>query len=112
VNSSQQRFKLIHDASEIPEFESVSDERAFWETHAFSEEFLDSTPQNQRPFDLPAKRRTRSATVTLRMEEDTLDRLRQLAEKKGMGYQTLLKSFVVERLYEEENREGILERSS
>jgi hypothetical protein len=33
-------------------------------------------------------------------------RLRRLAEKKGTTYQTLLKTFVQERLYEEEKREG------
>jgi hypothetical protein len=33
-------------------------------------------------------------------------RLRRLAEKKGTRYQTRLKQFVVERLYEEEKREG------
>lgn len=112
MSKSQDQYILIHDVRDIPEFESTAEERAFWETHAFSEELLERTSQKQKPFDLPAKRRTRSATVTVRIEEDTLARLRQLAEKKGMGYQTLLKSFVVERLYEEENREGILEKSS
>ena len=39
-----------------------------------------------------------------RFEDDTVTRLKVLAERKGMGYQTLLKEFVVERLYEEEKR--------
>jgi hypothetical protein len=30
--------------------------------------------------------------------------LQELAEKKHKGYQTLLKQFVIERLYEEEKR--------
>ena len=32
-----------------------------------------------------------------------------LAARRNTGYQTLLKEFVVERLYEEEKREGIIE---
>ena len=37
-----------------------------------------------------------------------MHRLRRLAEKKGTKYQTLLKTFVQERLYEEEKREGLI----
>jgi hypothetical protein len=37
-----------------------------------------------------------------------LRRLKTLAERRDKGYQTLLKEFVVERLYEEEKREGLV----
>lgn len=50
----------------------------------------------------------RSGPIAVRFEDDTVARLKVLAERKGMGYQTLLKAFVVERLYEEEKREGVL----
>ena len=43
-----------------------------------------------------------------RVHADALQRLRALARKKGKGYQTLLKEFVIERLYEEEKREGLV----
>ena len=56
----------------------------------------------------PPSVRKRSTSTSLRLDEDTLARLRHLARKKGKGYQTLLKEFVVERLYEEEKREGVL----
>ena len=46
--------------------------------------------------------------IALRMNADALQRLRALARKKGKGYQTLLKEFVIERLYEEEKREGLV----
>jgi hypothetical protein len=38
----------------------------------------------------------------------TLARLRQLADRRGIGYQTLLREFVLERLYEEEIRDGVV----
>lgn len=52
---------------------------------------------------------TRTIPVSIRFDEDTLERLKRLAERKGVGYQTLLKSFVGERLYEEEKRTGLVE---
>jgi predicted DNA binding CopG/RHH family protein len=51
----------------------------------------------------------RTKPVAVRFDEFTLDRLRVLAARRNTGYQTLLKEFVVERLYEEEKREGIIE---
>jgi len=51
----------------------------------------------------------RTKPVAVRFDEFTLERLRTLAAKRNTGYQTLLKEFVVERLYEEEKREGIIE---
>ena len=48
------------------------------------------------------------APISLRLEADTVRRLRALAAKKGTKYQTLLKTFVQERLYEEEKREGLV----
>ena len=50
----------------------------------------------------------RSGPIAVRFEDDTVTRLKVLAERKGMGYQTLLKAFVQERLYEEEKREGLI----
>jgi hypothetical protein len=56
---------------------------------------------------LPPARKA-SYPISLRLESDVLHRLRVLAARKHTGYQTLLKSFVIERLYEEEKREGLV----
>ena len=37
-------------------------------------------------------------------------RIKVLAARRHKGYQTLLKEFVIERLYEEEKREGLVGR--
>jgi uncharacterized protein (DUF4415 family) len=50
----------------------------------------------------------RTRPVGIRFDEDVLKRLKALAAQKGKGYQTMLKEFVMERLYEEEKREGII----
>jgi predicted DNA binding CopG/RHH family protein len=65
-------------------------------------------PRNKLPKDaFLLKGRTKP--VAVRFDEFTLERLRTLAARRNTGYQTLLKEFVVERLYEEEKREGIIE---
>lgn len=56
-----------------------------------------------------ARPRGRTTPIAVRFDEFTLTRLRALAARRNTGYQTLLKEFVVERLYEEEKREGIIE---
>jgi predicted DNA binding CopG/RHH family protein len=51
----------------------------------------------------------RTRPVAVRFDEFTLRRLKDLAARRNTGYQTLLKGFVLERLYEEEKRERIIE---
>jgi hypothetical protein len=53
-------------------------------------------------------RPARTTPVAVRFDQFTLKRLKALAKLHNKGYQTLLKEFVVERLYEEEKRAGII----
>jgi hypothetical protein len=57
----------------------------------------------------PPRARGRTTPVAVRFDEFTIKRLKDLAALRNTGYQTLLKEFVVERLYEEEKRERILD---
>jgi hypothetical protein len=52
----------------------------------------------------------RTTPIAIRFDQFTLHRLKALAALRNTGYQTLLKEFVVERLYEEEKRAGIIDR--
>jgi hypothetical protein len=56
-----------------------------------------------------AVRPGRTTPVAIRFDQFTLKRLKALAALRNTGYQTLLKEFVVERLYEEEKRAGIID---
>jgi uncharacterized protein (DUF4415 family) len=103
---------------DVPEFASEVEEQAFWSTHMLGEPLLeqfqpvpvegddDLPPARPRP----AADEPRTRPIAIRLDRDVLRRLRAVADKKGKGYQTLLKEFVMERLYEEEKREGILAR--
>lgn len=57
----------------------------------------------------PPRARGRTTPIAVRFDEFTIQRLKDLAARRNTGYQTLLKEFVVERLYEEEKRERIIE---
>lgn len=100
----------INHPSEIPSFASEAEEQEFWARHSLG----DGMFENVDPLvegELPPPRR-RPTPVGIRFEDDTLARLKALADRKGMGYQTLLKQFVHERLYEEEKREELAEDRS
>jgi hypothetical protein len=51
----------------------------------------------------------RTTPIALRLDRFTLKRLKALAALRQIRYQTLLKQFVVERIYEEEKRAGIID---
>jgi hypothetical protein len=57
----------------------------------------------------PPRARGRTTPIAVRFDEFTIKRLKDLAARRNTGYQTLLKEFVVERLYEEEKRERIID---
>jgi hypothetical protein len=106
--------------ADIPEFHSEAEEHAFWSTHdpgpglmaeaaAEGDSDLPSPEQMRAALDKRRSRRSeRTLPLPIRIDADVLKRLRVLAARKQTGYQTLLKMFVVERLYEEEKREGLV----
>ncbi|HEY4028001.1 MAG TPA: CopG family antitoxin [Candidatus Dormibacteraeota bacterium] len=99
-------MRTIRSWDEVPRFASEEEESAFWASHQLGDELLarmGPVAEGELP---PPRPRTRP--VAIRFDDATLQRLRVLADRRGKGYQTLLKEFVLERLYEEEKREGIV----
>jgi hypothetical protein len=73
------------------------------------EEFLAQEGRREQALQMQALVRPgRTTPIAVRFDQFTLKRLRALAALRNTGYQTLLKEFIVERLYEEEKREGII----
>lgn len=99
----------VRNLSEVPGLATEKEAREFWDTHEITEEYLESAgPSTEEDLPPAQPRTTRTKPIAVRFDEDVLERLKQLADHKHKGYQTLLKEFVSERLYEEEKREGIL----
>jgi hypothetical protein len=73
------------------------------------EEFLQQQARREQALRMQELIRPgRTTPIAIRFDQFTLTRLKALAALRNTGYQTLLKEFVVERLYEEEKREGII----
>jgi hypothetical protein len=84
--------KTLSKPKRIPEFASREEEAAFWDTHSTADYEAEFTPVRVRF----AKRL--SSGVTIRLDPDTLEHLRALAQKKGIGPTTLIRMWVLERL--------------
>ncbi|GAA5513651.1 hypothetical protein Dcar01_02395 [Deinococcus carri] len=97
---------IITDMSQVPAFATEAEEADFWATHALAEHLLSAG--NADSDLLPPTRPRKSNPTSLRLGTDLEQRLRHLAELKGTSYQTLLKEFVLERVYEEEKRLKII----
>ena len=78
----------------IPRFKSEAAEREFWATHD-STDYIDW--RRGKRITLPNLKPS-SQTISLRLPKPMLDRLKLLANKRDVPYQSLLKMFVAERL--------------
>lgn len=91
---------------QLPRFANEADEVAFYESH--QEDVLDYfepvTAENDPGLGFEPAARPRTRSITLRMAVPDLDRIKALAARKGLGYQTLLKMALHEWLEREERR--------
>lgn len=84
----------------LPRFANEQEEAEFWNTHDATD-YLDETEPVEMTFRdsrLPKKQ------ISLRLDPETIDSLKEVARKKGIGYQTLIRMWVVERLEHEYRR--------
>ena len=85
---------------EIPKFKTEDEERAFWSTHDSTEyvEWEKSEPV------LFSRLKPTTKTISLRLPEYLLEKLRSIANKRDIPYQSLLKIFLKEKIDEESHR--------
>jgi predicted DNA binding CopG/RHH family protein len=81
----------------IPKFSSEDREREFWAAKDSSRTIDWSRAEN---VSLPNLRPS-TRTISIRLPEPMIDRLKVLANKRDVPYQSLLKLFVAERIEEE-----------
>ena len=94
--------------NKMPKFKSEEEEGRFWKTHSpldYPEEFTDV--KELLEFDpvllkKAAKRRTqRKRHLTLRMDQHQIDLAKVIAKYRGLGYQTLMRMWVIEGIHKE-----------
>jgi predicted DNA binding CopG/RHH family protein len=84
--------------SKIPKFTNEQEEAEFWATRD-STEFLDDTEAVDVTF---VDSRPPKKQIALRLDGETIDALKAVASRKGIGYQTLIRLWVNERLEQEQ----------
>lgn len=92
----------LPDLDHIPVFATEAEEAAFWDDHALGDDVLER--MEPLPDDILPLARPGTAAITLRLDAETLQRLRSLAARRHVGFRTLIQRFITERLAEEERR--------
>jgi len=83
--------------SKLPRFVSEQEEAEFWATHD-STEYLDDT----EPVDVMfVDGRPSEKQISLRLDAHVIEELEDVAQSKDIGYQTLIRMWVMERLAQE-----------
>ncbi len=88
---------MKHERRAIPEFKRETEEREFWATHD-STDYIDWSKATSAL--LPDLKPTMK-TISLRLPEPMLNRLKVLANERDVPYQSLLKMFLKERIERE-----------
>ena len=86
-------------SKEIPTFKDEGEEREFWAKND-STEFVDW--EAAESIVLPKLKPT-TRTISLRLSSSMLEKIRLVANKRDVPYQSLIKSFLQERIDEELN---------
>ncbi len=91
---TQQRDPAVrtHGRGRIPEFGSREEEAAFWDSHDFTDFWDELKPVRVRAA------RNLSEGITIRLDPETLKRLRSRARDQGIGPTTLARMWILERL--------------
>lgn len=92
----------------IPKFKTEKEEALFWDTHSpldYPGEFVNV----KKPFEFTPKllkkaaerREERKRSLTLRMGQRQIDLAKVIARYRGLGYQTLMRIWVIEGIRQE-----------
>lgn len=86
-------MKAIRTWSELPAFESEDEEAAFWKEHQLDVRLMQSSVHR------PDVRE--STTITLRFDPRMLSRIKRIARRRYLNYQSMIKQWLSERLEQE-----------
>ncbi len=78
----------------VPRFRSEAEERRFWENHDTADYFDLSKAQRVRFPNLKLS----TTSISLRLPQDLLDRIKIAANKRDVPYQSLIKVWLKERV--------------
>jgi len=82
-------------SKKMPKLKTEEEEINFWDKHSFAD-FVGESKEVKAKFPKPKKQ-----PVPILLDEGRVMALKQLASSKGIGYGTLVKIWIVERLNKE-----------
>jgi hypothetical protein len=71
----------------IPKFKTIEEERKFWDTHSVTDYLSDLRTTKEVVFQRPPLRRK----FQIRLDDDTVRKLKKLANKKGTDVSTIIR---------------------
>ena len=84
---------IIKKWEEIPFFPNSRDEAAYWKEHQLDPTLMAGSLSRSEGQD--------STTITLRMDPRMLSRLKRIAARRYLNYQSMMKQWIAERLEKE-----------
>lgn len=100
------KVAYLKSLDEIPKFKSEKEEAEFWDTHSIVKiwdqlekakiELSNSLKEKMQ------ERRKAKKLISLRLEPEQIESLKDVASKKGIGYLTLIRMWVNEKLSQEQ----------
>ena len=85
--------------AKIPEFKSEKEEAEFWATHDLTDH-LDELEEIKEPIELDPKlkerisKRAQRRLLTIRLDSKQIEEAKNIAEERGIPYQTLMRSWI------------------
>ncbi len=79
----------------IPKFKSLEEERKFWDTHSVTD-FMDEFKPAKIQFVRPKKQ-----LISVRLDTPQIVSLKKIAASQGLGYLTLIRTWIAQRLSKE-----------
>ena len=84
-----------------PTYQTEDDERRFWATANTLDHSEEDPSLSRLEYAGPPRDRHKGKGVLLRLDGAVIDQLKEIARTKGIGYQTLIRIWVMERLRRE-----------
>jgi predicted DNA binding CopG/RHH family protein len=80
----------------IPHFATDEEAAEFWDTHVFTDYWDDMEPADDVRFP-----HIKLKQISLRLAPTQIERLKRIAAGKGIGYQTMIRMWITERVRRE-----------
>jgi len=95
-NITKERVNEMKKAK-IPRFKTIEEERAFWDTHSFIDYLSELEETKELIFERPPLKRN----FQIRLDDETIRKLKKLSSKKGTDMSTILRGWIREHLDKE-----------